>query len=108
MHDDFEACYRAILSRDARFDGMFFTAVTSTGIYCRPVCPAQTPRRANVRFYRTAGAAEAAGFRACRRCRPQLAPGTPQTAGGARLADRALGLIAAGAADGAAGITAVA
>jgi AraC family transcriptional regulator, regulatory protein of adaptative response / DNA-3-methyladenine glycosylase II len=108
MHEDFEACYRAMSSRDARFDGRFFIGVTSTGIYCRPVCPAQTPRRVNVRFYKTAGAAEAAGFRACRRCRPQLAPGTPQQAGRERLAERALGLIAAGAADGAAGITAVA
>jgi len=75
VHEDFEACYRALSSRDARFDGRFFTGVTSTGIYCRPVCPAQTPRRANVRFYRTAAAAEAAGFRACRRCHPHLAPG---------------------------------
>jgi AraC family transcriptional regulator of adaptative response / DNA-3-methyladenine glycosylase II len=95
-------------SRDARFDGRFFIGVTSTGIYCRPVCPAQTPRRANVRFYKTAAAAEAAGFRACRRCRPQLAPGTLQPPAGDRLADRALRLLAAGAADGAAGITAVA
>jgi AraC family transcriptional regulator, regulatory protein of adaptative response / DNA-3-methyladenine glycosylase II len=108
MHEDFEACYRAMSSRDARFDGRFFTGVTSTGIYCRPVCPAQTPRRANVRFYTSAAAAEAAGFRACRRCRPQLAPGTLQPAAADRLADRALRLLAAGAADGADGITAVA
>jgi AraC family transcriptional regulator, regulatory protein of adaptative response / DNA-3-methyladenine glycosylase II len=108
MHDDFEACYRAMSSRDGRFDGRFYIGVTSTGIYCRPVCPAQTPRRANVRFYKSAAAAEAAGFRACRRCRPQLAPGTMQPAAGDRLADRALRLLAAGAADGAAGITAVA
>ena len=105
MHDDFEACYRAITSRDARFDGRFFTAVTSTGIYCRPVCPAQTPLRANVRFYTSAAAAEAAGFRACLRCRPQLAP---PAASGDRLADRALALLAAGVADSGAGITAVA
>ena len=105
MHEDFEACYRAISSRDARFDGRFFTAVTSTGIYCRPVCPAQTPRRANVRFYTSAAAAEAAGFRACRRCRPHLAP---PAASGDRLADRALALLAAGVADGGTGITAVA
>jgi AraC family transcriptional regulator of adaptative response / DNA-3-methyladenine glycosylase II len=108
VHEDFEACYRAMSSRDARFDGRFFIGVTSTGIYCRPVCPAQTPRRANVRFYKTAAAAEAAGFRACRRCRPQLAPGTLRPGAGDRLADRALRLLAAGAADGAAGITAVA
>ncbi|HSP65020.1 MAG TPA: AlkA N-terminal domain-containing protein [Candidatus Deferrimicrobium sp.] len=108
MHEDFEACYRAIVSRDARFDGRFFTAVTSTGIYCRPVCPAQTPKRANVRFYASAAAAEAAGFRACLRCRPHLAPGGAQPASGDRVADRALRLIAAGAADGGAGVAAVA
>ncbi|HWF58394.1 MAG TPA: AlkA N-terminal domain-containing protein [Candidatus Dormibacteraeota bacterium] len=108
MHDDFQACYRAITSRDARFDGRFFTAVTSTGIYCRPVCPAQTPKSANVRFYATAAAAEAAGFRACLRCRPHLAPGSLQPAAGDRLADRALRLIASGAADGGAGVAAVA
>ena len=108
MHEDFEACYRAIVSRDARFDGRFFTAVTSTGIYCRPVCPAQTPKRANVRFYASAAAAEAAGFRACLRCRPHLAPGSLQSAAGDRVADRALRLIASGAADGGAGVAAVA
>jgi AraC family transcriptional regulator of adaptative response / DNA-3-methyladenine glycosylase II len=108
MHEDFEACYRAIVSRDARFDGRFFTAVTSTGIYCRPVCPAQTPKRANVRFYATAAAAEAAGFRACLRCRPHLAPGGARPATSDRVADRALRLIASGAADGGAGVAAVA
>ncbi|MDQ6848351.1 MAG: helix-turn-helix domain-containing protein [Candidatus Dormibacteraeota bacterium] len=108
MHEDFEACYRALLSRDARFDGRFFTAVTSTGIYCRPICPAQTPKRANVRFYASAAAAEAAGFRACLRCRPHLAPGGLQPAAGDRVADRALRLIASGAADGGAGVAAVA
>jgi AraC family transcriptional regulator of adaptative response / DNA-3-methyladenine glycosylase II len=96
------------ISRDARFDGRFFTAVTSTGIYCRPVCPAQTPKRANVRFYSSAAAAEAAGFRACLRCRPHLAPGGHPPATADRVADRALRLIAAGAADGGAGIAAVA
>lgn len=108
MHEDFEACYRAISSRDARFDGRFFTAVTSTGIYCRPICPAQTPKRANVRFFASAAAAEAGGFRACLRCRPHLAPGGMHPAGGDRLADRALPLIASGAADGRAGVAAVA
>jgi len=72
---EFESCYRAILVRDARFDGMFYTAVSSTGIYCRPVCPAKTPRRGNCSFYLTAAAAERAGFRPCLRCRPELAPG---------------------------------
>ena len=61
---DFEACYRAVSSRDDRFDGVFFTAVTSTHIYCRPSCPARTPKRENVRFYRSAAQAQSAGFRA--------------------------------------------
>lgn len=72
---DPDSCYRAITTRDARFDGHFYTAVTTTGIYCRPVCPARTPRRASCDFYRTAAAAERAGFRPCLRCRPELAPG---------------------------------
>ncbi|RMX07905.1 DNA-3-methyladenine glycosylase 2 family protein [Corticibacter populi] len=71
---DPQLCEQARLSRDARFDGVFFTAVTSTGIYCRPVCPAPVPRRANVRYYPTAAAAEEAGFRPCLRCRPELSP----------------------------------
>lgn len=108
MHEDFEACYRALLSRDARFDGRFFTAVTSTGIYCRPICSAQTPKRANVRFYQSAAAAQAAGFRACLRCRPDLAPGPVQPVAGDRVVDRALRLIASGAADGGAGVATLA
>jgi AraC family transcriptional regulator, regulatory protein of adaptative response / DNA-3-methyladenine glycosylase II len=75
---DFDTCYRALLARDQRFDGRFFTAVTSSGVFCRPVCPARTPARGNVRFYPHAGAAEAAGFRACRRCRPETSPGSPE------------------------------
>ena len=75
---EFENCYRAISVRDARFDGMFYTAVSSTGIYCRPVCPARTPSRVNCRFFVTAAAAERAGFRPCLRCRPELAPGRPE------------------------------
>ena len=75
--EDTEACYRAVKSRDRRFDGVFYTAVTSTGIYCRPSCPAITPQRRNVRFYRTAAAAQAAGFRACKRCLPDATPGSP-------------------------------
>jgi AraC family transcriptional regulator of adaptative response / DNA-3-methyladenine glycosylase II len=71
---DNEKCYIAAQSRDARFDGVFFTAVTSTGIYCRPVCPAKTPRKQNCRFFPTAAAAESAGFRPCLRCRPELSP----------------------------------
>src|SRR5882762_8923735 len=67
---DPEVCYRALQSRDARFDGRFFTAVTSTGIYCRPICPARTPMLKHCRFFSTAAAAQQAGFRACLRCRP--------------------------------------
>ncbi|OZB68993.1 MAG: DNA methylase, partial [Lysobacterales bacterium 13-68-4] len=72
---DTRTCEQARLSRDARFDGLFFTAVTSTHIYCRPVCPAPSPKAANVRYYASAAAAEADGFRPCLRCRPELAPG---------------------------------
>jgi AraC family transcriptional regulator of adaptative response / DNA-3-methyladenine glycosylase II len=96
---DHEACYRAVHSRDARFDGVFYIAVTSTGIYCRPSCPAVTPKRANVRFYRTAAEAQSAGFRACRRCRPDVAPGSPEWNVRADLAGRAMRLITDGAVD---------
>ncbi|HEU5034179.1 MAG TPA: AlkA N-terminal domain-containing protein [Mycobacteriales bacterium] len=73
---DFDRCYRAVSGRDARFDGRFVTAVRTTGIYCRPSCPAQTPKPENVRFFARAAAAAAAGFRACKRCRPDAAPGS--------------------------------
>jgi AraC family transcriptional regulator, regulatory protein of adaptative response / DNA-3-methyladenine glycosylase II len=99
MEIEFERCYRAIQSRDSRFDGLFVTAVTTTGIYCRPICPAQTPHAENVRFYRFPAAAEAAGFRACRRCRPEASPGSPDWNTRADLAGRALRLIAGGVAD---------
>ena len=69
-----EACYAAIKARDARFDGCFFTGVTSTGIYCRPVCSVKLPKRENCRFFAHAAQAESAGFRPCLRCRPELAP----------------------------------
>ena len=72
-----DACYRALQARDARFDGRFFTGVTSTGIYCRPVCSVRLPKRENCRFFAHAARAESAGFRPCLRCRPELAPGTP-------------------------------
>ena len=78
MHDDTAACLRAIRAKDARFDGRFVTAVTSTGIYCRPSCPARTPHPRNVRFFPTAAAAQLAGFRACKRCLPGAAPGSPE------------------------------
>jgi AraC family transcriptional regulator of adaptative response / DNA-3-methyladenine glycosylase II len=94
---DARACEKARLSRDARFDGLFFTAVTSTGIYCRPVCPAPSPKRENIRYYASAAAAEAAGFRPCLRCRPELAPGNLAWQRGDHVVARALKLIEAGA-----------
>ncbi|MGE0879345.1 MAG: AlkA N-terminal domain-containing protein [Acidimicrobiia bacterium] len=97
--EDFERCYRAVQSRDARFDGWFFTAVTSTSIYCRPSCPAITPKRQNVRFYPTAAAAQANGFRACRRCRPDAAPGSPEWNTRSDVVARAMRLIADGVVD---------
>ena len=97
---DFERCYRAVESRDARFDGWFITAVTTTGIYCRPSCPTPVrPRRANVRFYPTAAAAQLAGFRACKRCRPDASPGSPEWNVRGDLVGRAMRLIADGAID---------
>ncbi|KAK1186122.1 helix-turn-helix domain-containing protein [Streptomyces sp. NBS 14/10] len=86
-------------SRDARFDGLFFVAVTSTGVYCRPVCGSRTPKRENVRFFRVGAAAEAAGFRACRRCRPEAGPSSPEWNVRGDLVARALRLIASGAVD---------
>lgn len=97
--DDFETLYRAMASRDARFDGRFVVAVTSTGVYCRPSCPSRTPLARNVRFFPVAGAAEAAGFRACRRCRPDAAPAAPEWRVRGDLVARALRLIADGAVD---------
>jgi len=96
---DFESCYRAVSSRDQRFDGWFFTAVTSTGIYCRPSCPAQTPKAGNVLFYPTAAAAHRQGFRACKRCRPDAAPGSPEWDTRADVVGRAMRLIADGVVD---------
>ena len=94
-----DACYAAIKARDTRFDGRFFTGVTSTGIYCRPVCPARIPMRKNCTFHASAAAAESAGFRACLRCRPEAAPGTPAALGSAATVTRALRLIGEGALD---------
>ena len=90
---DPRVCEQARLSRDARFDGLFFTAVKSTGIYCRPVCPAPTPKPSNVSYYGNAAAAEAAGFRPCLRCRPELAPGDGTWRRGDEVVARALTLI---------------
>ncbi|MBC8069858.1 MAG: adenosine deaminase, partial [Deltaproteobacteria bacterium] len=73
MELDPDRCYRALLARDVRFDGRFFVGVTSTGVYCRPICSARTPKRANCEFFGHGFAAERAGYRACLRCRPELA-----------------------------------
>ena len=94
-----ERCYRAVCSRDGRFDGAFFTAVLTTGIYCRPSCPATTPKRENVRFFTTAAAAQEAGFRACKRCRPDAAPGSPEWLRRQDTVARAVRLIADGVVD---------
>jgi AraC family transcriptional regulator of adaptative response / DNA-3-methyladenine glycosylase II len=96
---DAEALDRARISRDPRFDGKFFIAVATTGIYCRPICPSRYAKRANVRFFGTPAAAETAGFRPCRRCRPEAAPGTPAWLGTAAVVRRALRLINDGALD---------
>jgi AraC family transcriptional regulator, regulatory protein of adaptative response / DNA-3-methyladenine glycosylase II len=97
MTDD--ACYRVLCSRDDRFDGWFFVGVLTTGIYCRPSCPAVTPKRVNVRFLPTAAAAQDAGFRACKRCRPDAAPGSPEWNVRADVVGRAMRHIADGVVD---------
>lgn len=99
MELDRRVCDRARKSRDARFDGKFFIAVTSTRIYCRPICPARSPKDENVRYYPTAAAAQAAGFRPCLRCRPEASPGTPAWFGTSSVVSRALRLITDGALD---------
>jgi AraC family transcriptional regulator of adaptative response / DNA-3-methyladenine glycosylase II len=93
---DAERCYRAVASRDVRFDGWFVTGVHTTGIYCRPSCPARTPLARNVSFFATAAGAQAAGFRACRRCRPDAVPGSPEWDVRADVVARAMRLIADG------------
>jgi AraC family transcriptional regulator of adaptative response / DNA-3-methyladenine glycosylase II len=96
---DPDRCYRAAQSRDARFDGWFYVAVRTTGIYCRPSCPAVTPKRTNVDFYRSAAAAQQRGFRACKRCRPDASPGSPEWDVRGDLVGRAMRLIADGVVD---------
>lgn len=96
---DFERCYVAVQSRDRRFDGVFYTAVRTTGIYCRPSCPARTPASRNVSFHRTAAAAQTAGYRACKRCLPDATPGSPDWDLAATVAGRAMRLIADGVVD---------
>ena len=100
MELDHEACYRAISIRDVRFDGRIFVAVRTTGVYCRPICPARTPKRENVSFYPTASAAQEAGYRPCLRCRPESSPDLGAWRGTSNTVSRALALIADGALDG--------
>jgi AraC family transcriptional regulator of adaptative response / DNA-3-methyladenine glycosylase II len=99
MYQDVERCVRAVQAKDERFDGWFFTAVLTTGIYCRPSCPATPPKPENMRFYPSAAAAQQAGFRACKRCRPGAVPGSPQWNERADLVGRAMRLIADGVVD---------
>lgn len=99
MDLDHTACYRAVSSRDARFDGRFFTGVKTTGIYCRPICPARTPRSENIEFFPTAAAAQEAGFRPCLRCRPETAPNLGAWRGTSNSVSRGLALIEMGALD---------
>ena len=99
VHHDVDRCYRAVLARDARFDGWFVTAVRTTGIYCRPSCPARTPKPTNVSFFPTAAAAQGSGFRACKRCRPDASAGSPEWNVRHDLVGRAMRLIADGVVD---------
>ena len=99
MDFDEQTCEQARLTRDARFDGRIFIGITSTGIYCRPICPSRHAKRVHVRFFRSAAAASAAGFRPCLRCRPEVAPGTPAWNGTSTTVSRGLRLIAEGALD---------
>jgi len=99
MDMDADACYRAFETRDARFDGRIFIGVKTTGIYCRPICPARTPKRENVRFFASAAAAQAAGFRPCLRCRPETSPDSGAWRGSSSTVSRALSLIENGALD---------
>ncbi len=99
MIGDFESCYRFMRSRDPRYDGHFFVGVLSTGIYCRPSCPARLPKRRNIRLFHTTAAAQEAGLRACKRCDPDAAPGSPAWNRRADVAGRAFRLIAEGTVD---------
>ena len=99
MQLDFNKCYQAVKQRDKAFDGTFFTGVTSTGVFCRPVCPAITPKAKNCQFYPSAAAALNAGFRPCLRCRPETAPHSPAWNGVKTTVSRALRLIEEGALD---------
>ncbi|MDE2487601.1 MAG: helix-turn-helix domain-containing protein [Alphaproteobacteria bacterium] len=100
MDMDFEACRRAFVTRDPRFDGRVFAGVKTTGVYCRPICPARTPKAENMVFFPSAAAAQAAGFRPCLRCRPEASPDLGAWRGTSNTVSRALALIEAGALDG--------
>ncbi|MFI5755005.1 AlkA N-terminal domain-containing protein [Streptomyces sp. NPDC051569] len=99
MYTDTERCVRAVRSKDARFDGWFFTAVLTTGIYCRPSCPVVPPKAENMTFYPSAAACQQAGFRACKRCRPDTSPGSPEWNARADTVARAMRLIQDGVVD---------
>lgn len=99
MHTDFDRCYRAVQAKDARFDGWFVIAVLTTGIYCRPSCPVRPPLARNMRFYPTAAAAQRGGFRACKRCRPDASPGSPEWNVRGDVVARTMRLIADGVVD---------
>src|SRR6266571_3700920 len=99
MYNDVERCVRAVRAKDARFDGWFFIAVVTTRIYCRPSCPAVPPKPQNMRFFPSAAAAQQAGFRACKRCRPDASPGSPLWNERADLVARAMRFIADGVVD---------
>src|SRR5215472_8231735 len=99
MDLDTETCSRARRSRDSRFDGRFFIGVRTTGIYCRPICPAPSPKESNVRYFPSAAGAAEAGFRPCLRCRPEASPGTPAWLGASASVSRALKLIGESALD---------
>src|SRR6476646_7232152 len=96
---DIKGRYKALLARDPRFDGIFFVGVTSTGIYCRPICPVKPPKEMNCRFYNTAQEAEQAGVRPCLRCRPELAPGNAPVDDAQRIAHLIVRRIEEGVAD---------
>ena len=104
MNGRSKTLYKALIARDSRFDGIFFVGVTSTGIYCRPICPVKPPREANCRFYNSAQEAEQTGFRPCLRCRPELAPGSAPVDDSQRIAHLIVERLEAGVMDEDAGL----
>src|SRR3954469_5104864 len=108
MDLDSRRLYKALSTRDPRFDGIFFVGVTSTKIYCRPICPVKTPKEANCRFFDTAQETEQAGFRPCLRCRPELAPGSAPVDDGQRIAQLMVQRLEEGGLDEKAGLEAIA